>query len=425
MAFVKPLFGGNDASNDSRNVVTENGKIMNVSCPVCGGHQLEEFLRRDSVPVHQNLLFSSQADARHLTTGQLSMVVCKLCNFVFNQAFDLSLLSYGAQYDNSQQFSPAFEAHLNQLVDRLINENGIRDCTIVEVGCGKGDFLRRMTASEEFGNNAHGFDPAYVGPDVDANGRVAFHRQFYSSDCSKIPADVVVSRHVIEHIPQPLDLLANVWAALDAAPNARVFFETPCVEWILRNQVAWDFFYEHCSLFTAASLTKAFEDCGFYVHRVDHVFGGQYLWLEAALSEREGRAMPEFIGGEQFLSLAHAYGQRESGQNASWLDNIRKQRRNGPVAIWGAGAKGVTLANLIDPDNDLFSCVVDINPNKQGQYLAGTGHPIVAPTELKAYGVQTVVVLNPNYLLEIQKELVEAGSAIAVVDLTGEGKIAA
>src|SRR5213078_3046347 len=95
-----------------------------------------------------------------------------------------------------------------------------------------------------------------------------------------LPADVVVCRHVIEHIPRPLDLLRAVRQAVAARPHARVCFETPCVEWVLRNQVVWDFFYEHCSLFSAASLATAFRAAGFEVTDVRHVFHGQYLWLE-------------------------------------------------------------------------------------------------------------------------------------------------
>ena len=46
----------------------------------------------------------------------------------------------------------------------------------------------------------------------------------------------------------------------------------------------WDFFYEHCSYFNAQSLQTAFEVAGFHVKRVAHVFGEQYVWLEATLA---------------------------------------------------------------------------------------------------------------------------------------------
>ena len=401
-------------------------------CPVCRSESTCEFLRRSSVPVHQNLLLSTEAEARLLASGELGMTVCEDCSFVFNQAFDPSLLAYGDRYDNSQTFSPAFDGYVGELVDYLTDEKDVQNCSIVEVGCGKGDFLRRLVRSEKFGNSGQGFDPAYVGPDVDCDGRLQFHRRFYDSECSQISADVVISRHVIEHVPEPRELLISVREALNTSPNARVFLETPCVEWILKNQVAWDFFYEHCSLFTAESLAKAASESGFDVTSVHHVFGGQYLWLEATprAVESEPAHSPlaeaeSALKVRQLARLAAEFGESEARRNSAWLERIRREGQAGRVALWGAGAKGVTFANLVDPGRQFISCLVDVNPNKQNKFLAGTGHPIVSPESLKEREIHTVVVLNPNYCDEIRNQLARARLSVTVVDLMNQGAKAA
>ena len=69
--------------------------------------------------------------------------------------------------------------------------------------------------------------------------------------------------------------------------------------------------------------------------------------------------------------------------------------------MWGAGAKGVTLANLVDPACSLIDCVVDLNPQKQGRFLPGTGHPIVAVSDLRERAISGVVLMNANYETEI------------------------
>jgi hypothetical protein len=177
--------------------------------------------------------------------------------------------------------------------------------------------------------------------------------------------------------------------------------------------VVWDFFYEHCSLFTGHSLTTACEAVGFTVEEVRHVFGGQYLWLEA-VNRPPARVTRD---AEQIPQQARQFAAAEAEKSARWRAAIRELASSQRLALWGAAAKGTTFANMIDPDREYFACLVDINPAKQGGYVIGTGHPIVAPAELAAQGVTAAVLLNPNYKDEVETLLRELGLPISVLDI--------
>jgi SAM-dependent methyltransferase len=382
-------------------------------CPICSSPTTTRFLRRALVPVHQNLVAKDRSAAVEITRGDLDLAVCETCGFVFNQAFDAGKLTYNHAYDNTQSYSPYFDAYLDDLVEQLVNQRGVRNQRIVEVGCGKGLFLKKLVGAADTGNTGYGFDPSYAGPDTDLGGRIRFERRYYGPDCTHIPADIVVCRHVIEHIADPIQLLRTIRQTLADAPHARVFFETPCVDWILRNQVIWDFFYEHCSYFSAQSLTTAFEIAGFHVERVTHIFGEQYLWLEATLAAGNPAITKR---PNDTPALAQRFAIAENQLVSSWRARGAALAAQQRIALWGAGAKGVTFANLVDADCTQIVCVVDMNPQKQHRYIPGSGHPIIDYRELARLGVSAALVMNPNYRQEIAQLLDQAKLQIELID---------
>jgi len=115
--------------------------------------------------------------------------------------------------------------------------------------------------------------------------------------------------------------------------------------------------------------------------------------------------------------MAIEFVKTEKEAKQQWKSQILNFRNKGKVAIWGAGAKGVTLANLTDPDCKLIDCVVDLNPKKQGKYIPGTGHPIVDYKELPSRGVKAAVLMNPNYREENLDLLNKASLDIELIEL--------
>lgn len=385
---------------------------MTSACPLCATPLPTAFVLRSRSPAMQNALSSSQAQARNTACGTLAFACCTGCGFVTNTAFDPALTAYDQHYENSQHHSPAFSTYLDGLVQRMA-ANAARPVHVVEVGCGKGVFITRLIAHLGQGASGTGFDPAHEGPPLSEDRRIEFIRRFYDASAAATRADIVVCRHVIEHVADPLAMLRSVHAAVAANPQARIFFETPCADWILERGVAWDFFYEHCSLFTRQSLTFAFASAGFAVQAVEHIFGGQYLLLEATPLGCVSRVPAP----GRTPALARHFATSSMAQQAVWTDILNTQRERGPVAVWGAGAKGVTLLNLLDPDARHVVAVVDINPRKQRRFIPGTGHPCISPMELRSYGIRTVLVTNPNYLDEIQTALDSAAPGCQTINL--------
>jgi len=289
-----------------------------------------------------------------------------------------------------------------KVCDFLITEKKVKNCNIVEIGCGKGTFLRKLVEDKTWNNRGYGFDPSYEGPETDLEGRLNFEKRYYDLDCTHIDADIIICRHVIEHVPDPLHLLRIARNALKNSKIGKIFFETPSLEWILRNQVIYDFSYEHCNYFSANSLKTAFEKTGFTVENIKSIFEEQHLWLEAKSSSEKIEVTQN---PDPIPNLAKKFGTMEKELTKKWKLKIQELAEKGKVAIWGAGGKGVTFVNLVDPYRKWIDSVIDLNYNKQGNYLPGTGHPIISYKQISSRKIMAAILMNPNYYDETVKLL--------------------
>src|SRR5262249_22567736 len=80
-------------------------------------------------------------------------------------------------------------------------------------------------------------------------------------------------------------------------------------------------------------------------------------------------------------------------------------RRQGPVAAYGAAAKGVVLMNTCGLGADLIDFVADRSPHKQGCRMPGTHVPIVAPGRVFEERPPHLVVLAWNFFEEIARQM--------------------
>jgi hypothetical protein len=384
-------------------------------CPICGGDDLREFYRVQDMPVLQNLPVSSADEARACVRGDVVLAVCHACGFIFNVAFDPGRIRYTPAYENTQACSPLFQGYMQDLADRLIAAHGVRNKTVLEIGCGRGEFLTLLC--ERGPNLGIGFDPSLPrGGRV--SDRVTLIADLYTARYAACQGDLVCARHVFEHLPDPGGVLTAVRRSIGARPDVVVYVEVPNVTWILRHATVWDIFYEHCSYFGPASLRRLFDSRGFVVSAVREQAGGQYLGAEATPRQPEAATGPAADGAAETAALAGAFGTRAEGRLRAIRATVDVAQAAGRcAAVWGAGAKGVTLLNILHLAPDVVPYVVDINPNKQGKYVPGTGQHIVSPAEAARLGVDVVFVMNPNYRAEIEAMASIAGIAAEFVDL--------
>lgn len=379
-------------------------KVSETYCPVCGFKNLEVFFEMMNVPVNCGLQWPSRDAAKNCPKGDIKLAFCHVCSHVTNLTFDPNLLEYTPRYENALDFSPSFQAYSRSLAERLIQKCKLHNKSIISIGCGKGDFLLLLC---ELGHNQGvGFDPAYVKQEkhLAEKERLKFIEDFYSDRYAEYQGDLYVCRQVLEHIHNPKGFLYMLRSAIDNRLNAHVFFEVPNALNIFHGLFVWDIIYEHYSYFTPASLSLAFSSSGFSVCELTEEFEGQFLGLYAQPSSpgeqhfsyeqisEVARIAPE-------IALFSANFQRKVETLEQKLGSL--ERRGKRLVLWGAGAKMVTFLNIFK--NLAIEYAVDINPRKQGMYIAGTGQQIVPPEFLTNYVPDVIIVMNSIYMHEIRQ----------------------
>jgi len=373
-------------------------------CPVCGSAQVFVFWERFDLPVHCNVLCVTRDEALNVPRGDIRLMVCETCGFIHNLAFDPERMRYGQSYENPLDYSPKFQAYAHTLAARLVERYDLHDKQIIEIACGKGGFLRLLC---ELGNNRGiGFDPGFVptGTEDDLQDRITFVQEYYSFQHAHYKADLICCRQTLEHIHEPMTFLQMLRDNIGDRQDTVVFFEVPNVLFTLRDLGIWDILYEHCSYFSARALVYCFRRAGFTVTSVREAFGNQFLCVEAIPDGTINSSQERVSGGNVLMGHeARSFAVRLQKKLESWsaqLDQLQQQGRS--VVVWGAGSKGVTFLNMVGHSERVKS-VVDINPRKQGMYVAGTAHPIVAPEHLHGQQSVTIIVMNPLYEDEIRQ----------------------
>jgi hypothetical protein len=385
-------------------------------CPACSATQGRMLVELPSIPVLCNQLLPSRAEALRAPTGTMALAFCNGCGHVYNAAFDPALTVYSQAYENSLHFSPSFQRYAEELADRLIADYGLHGKDVIDLGCGKGDFLKLICARG--GNRGTGFDPSYVPDpaDNDPGSRVRFVREFYSERHTAYPVDLISCRHVLEHIPQPRTMVEGLRRSVGNRHTTAIYFEVPNVLYTLRDMGIWDLIYEHCAYFSAPSLTRLFTSAGFDVHAVAETFGGQYLGLEArpAAGDR-GTSLAGGAEPADILPFAEQFAARYREKVAEWKQRVADLRRQGKQAVvWGGGSKGVTFLNTVNA-GDQMEVMVDINPRKKGLFVPGTGQQIVGPDHLQTAPPDVIVVMNPLYREEIRTQALALGVKAEIV----------
>lgn len=381
--------------------------MLHSRCPSCQKTQIEGFFLLKNAPIYSVVTVKSKEEALAVPKKDIELAFCHNCGFIFNRLYDTNTDYFTLGYEDQQGFSATFMQYLTRISEELISKYSLEGKTLLEIGCGKGDFINLL--NELAGGEGIGVDPAYE-EGRQNNPNLTFHKEFYAEKHGKLSIDFICCRHTLEHIFNTRDFLSLIRSSLDQGSKPVIFFEIPQINRILDIQAFWDIYYEHCSYFSAGSLARLFRSTGYEILDIRLDYSDQYLLIEAVPSEIPSEktfAIEETI--EEQKKRIENFKAKINIQLGEWQNRLKKMKEDGEkVVVWGGGSKSVGFLTNFS-DLGLIDYVVDINSNMENNYIPGIGSRYVQPGFLRDYQPNAVIIMNGVYEKEITSSLHEMG----------------
>ncbi|TCR70004.1 C-methyltransferase-like protein [Bosea sp. BK604] len=381
---------------------------MSRKCPSCGGTAWEPFYESRS----GRLLTGDQ----RIAPGHLAKIVCASCGVVAN-ARALSDDELRELYGEAYQLNTyGREEHLFYTADGPVPRSKVifdwlatllpgDATTIVEIGCGEGNVLRRF---QEAGPDLQvvGFEGSqHAAGLARAKGLDVRNDLILSSDQSLPTADFLFSYNVLEHV-EDLDAFLSVLKRA-CRPGGRIIFGLP-----IQDEGGYDlFFAEHVWHFSIGHVARVLRRHGLSIEEVKSHHpvnrGAALFACRVAESVAEPENGSEFAGWRKMQFANRDY----------WLgifarvDDLLTQASGHSLAVYGsAEVLSLLMCHTALGEANIVMCL-DEDPNKIGTIKHGI--PVHHPDVLKGSPVDAVLLtVNARYNDQIRAKLAPAGIAV-------------
>ena len=346
-------------------------------CRICGCGMYPE----QHVPVKEDV--DEMISAHPRLYGERDMVAYYCSNCQHRQIEYVIDDSFYDMYDYVQDGTHQYYGDLNDKTKYVTTiKKYVSNGSILDVGCGQGYFLK--TVGQYF-ENCCGVEPSkisYKRRFQDKN--ITYINDYFTTSLQMPQYDVIVAFQVLEHITDVNEFIRAFHKYMKDdgigvinVPNGSEIFQKPCFSLISVQHINYFSIYSLCKLLTCNN----FE-----------------------ILEAENNA--------DAFEITVYFRKKTKNKKIYNLVNDLKHSLNeelfqyNKIAIWGAGGKADSYANLLQKENkNNILHIFDNDEKKYKGYIAGINISIEKPNKGLLDNMQVILILASTYNVEIIREL--------------------
>ena len=346
-------------------------------CISCKG-SLHELMKIENMPASaQDIPTKEELDK---DSGiEVSLCVCEDCGLV---QLKNDAVYYYRDVIRAGGYSTTMEALRKSQYKHFIEFASLEGKKIIEVGCGRGEFLGMLS---DFPVEGYGTEHKKDLVEIAKKAGLRVDEDFPESEdhiFKNGPFDAFMSFNFLEHQPHPRTYLKAIYNNL--GDEGYGLITVPSFEYIMEQNSFYEIIPDHIAYYSFESLTHLLNICGFEVLEKETVNRDTISMIV------KKRKLPDICG---IIS-------KKTDIATEVVETVKKYAKAGKIAIWGASHQGFTLCATTGIA-DYVDCIIDSAPFKQGKYAPASHIPIISPDEARKRKLEAIIIVAPGYTNEI------------------------
>ena len=311
----------------------------------------------------------------------LGVCQCAACGLV---QLDNEPVSYYKEVIRAAAFSEEMRGFRINQFKKFVDKYSLKNKKVVEIGCGKGEFLSLM---KKTGADVYGIEYSDESVEYCRENDLKVSKFYIENNNDLLPAapyDCFFIMNFFEHLPDPNSTLRALHKNL--SDDGVGLIEVPNFDMILKKNLFSEFINDHLFYFTKETLKLTLERNGFEIVECNEIW---YDYIISAVVRKRPKTN---------LSDFQSHQEKIKKELQEYIEKYDK------VAIYGAGHQSLAVISLAGI-GDKIEYVVDDATFKQGRYTPATHVPIVSNESLIYNPVNAIIVMAASYSDEVAKKI--------------------